>query len=68
VAHNVWIELLLDPAVGRSEYRGFSPLARRKKTFYFVGEFGLLGTASYFVCAIVIIADMYRDTLWSNNL
>ncbi|GAB5360535.1 hypothetical protein AAMO2058_000636500 [Amorphochlora amoebiformis] len=40
VSHNCFLELFFDPLVGRSEYRGFSKMARKKRAHYFVGEFG----------------------------
>mmetsp|Transcript_21906 Transcript_21906/g.42544 ORF Transcript_21906/g.42544 Transcript_21906/m.42544 type:complete len:411 (-) Transcript_21906:95-1327(-) len=58
VAHNCWIELLLDPLVGRSEYRGLTKLAREKRAHYFVGEFGMLGALSYMVCAMVFVDEL----------
>mmetsp|Transcript_16299 Transcript_16299/g.24565 ORF Transcript_16299/g.24565 Transcript_16299/m.24565 type:complete len:390 (+) Transcript_16299:40-1209(+) len=65
MAHNVWIELILDPLVGRSEYLGVSHLARKKHAFYFVGEFGSLATICYIITAALFIIDMDTDFMLS---
>ncbi len=64
-AHNVYIELIFDPLVGRSEYLGFRTTMRRFRHFYFVGEFGVIGVASYLVVAVACIADIHHEFLKS---
>lgn len=61
---NIFLEMVLDPLSGRAEWvKGVTDEAKKNKTFYWVGEFGIFPTLAYsfagFLCAVDIHSNIF---------